>query len=47
MSRNFGVRGSADRFWNEQPDAARDERWAWWLIGTAVVLIVALGIFIA
>lgn len=47
MPRNFGIRGPADRFWNEQPDAVRDERWAWWLIGSTVAVIVAIGIFIA
>lgn len=25
----------------------RDERWAWWLIGGSVLLIAAIGIFIA
>jgi hypothetical protein len=45
MPRN--LRNHAARFWNEQPDAIRDERWAWWLIGCSVVLIAAIGIFIA
>lgn len=47
MPRNLGIRGHAHRFWNEQPEPIRDERWAWWLIGGSVVAIVIIGIFIA
>lgn len=49
MPRNFGLRARdpLDRFWNEQPDGVRDERWAWWLIAGSVLMIVGIGILIA
>ena len=46
MSRNFGLKQYAERFWNEQTGELHGEtRWAFIAIGASVLLILAFAVF--
>lgn len=46
MPRNFGIRLSADEFWNEPTPEEREPLWPWLVIGAGIALALLVAMFV-